>query len=151
MKEVIGLLCFVVLVAALVANAVVMLVSPRTWFRLSEWVRLTGSLQLHHQKYESGWGAIEVRLLGAFLLGLIVYMLQGMFVRRPMGDAILLFVFAVAWLGSGLFMVARPESAFHRTQYPWTRLPRWGMRLLGVLVLCGAAWLFYLSAIRLHR
>jgi hypothetical protein len=64
---------------------------------------------------------------------------------REMGSAILLFVFAFAWLGFGLFMVFRPEAALRNTQPPWTSLSRWGMRTVGVLVLGGSVWLFHLA------
>jgi len=66
-----------------------------------------------------------------------------------MGNAILLFFFAFAWLGFGLFMVGRPEAALRNTQAPWTRLSPSGMRLMGVLVLGGSAWLFYLALSRI--
>lgn len=48
-------------------------------------------------------------------------------------------------------MLAKPQSALRNTQWPYTHLPNWGMRLLGVGVLAGAAWFFYLFASRLHR
>jgi hypothetical protein len=70
--------------------------------------------------------------------------------QARIGEAVLLLIFGIAWLGFGLFMVARPDSALRNTQFPWTRLPRWGMRLLGVFVLGGAVWLFYLFGIRIR-
>lgn len=63
-----------------------------------------------------------------------------------MATKIVLLVFGLFWLASGIFMVAKPESALRNTQPPWTYLPLWGTRVLGVVVLLGAAWLFYLSA-----
>jgi len=63
----------------------------------------------------------------------------------------LFLVFGLAWLGFGTFMVAKPQSALRNTQWPWTCLPSWGMRLLGVGILAGAAWWFYLFASRLPR
>ena len=65
-------------------------------------------------------------------------------------EAVLFFIFGVAWLGFGGLMAIRPQSALRNTQWPWTRLPQWGMRLLGIAVLAGAAWWFYLFATRLH-
>lgn len=68
-----------------------------------------------------------------------------------MADVIFFLVFGLAWLAFGIFMVARPQSALHDTQWPWTRLPPWGMRAMGVVVLAGAAWWFYLFVTRLHQ
>lgn len=48
-------------------NSCVMLFSPRTWFRLPSWIGLRGSLT--EADYGSGWGAVQVRLLGAICLG----------------------------------------------------------------------------------
>jgi hypothetical protein len=66
-------------------------------------------------------------------------------------DAIFLLAFGVAWLGFGLFMVARPELALRNTQWPWTRLPQWGMRLAGVVVLAGAGWMLYFGTTKIHQ
>jgi hypothetical protein len=68
-----------------------------------------------------------------------------------MAELIAFLIFGLAWLGFGTFMVAKPQSALRNTQWPWTRLPRWGMRVLGIAVLAGAAWWFYLFVIRLRR
>jgi hypothetical protein len=52
-------------------NALTMVISPRHWFLLPEWIQGSGSLRLRREKYSSGWGAFQVRLLGAiFLAGL---------------------------------------------------------------------------------
>jgi hypothetical protein len=68
-----------------------------------------------------------------------------------MADAIGFLIFGLAWLGFGAFVVAKPQAVLRNTQWPWTPLPRWGTRLLGTVVLAGAAWWFYLFAERLHR
>ncbi len=54
-----------------------------------------------------------------------------------------LLAFSVFWIGSGIFMCMRPNSALRRTQAPWTALSQWGMRAVGVLVLGGGGWLLY--------
>jgi len=55
----------------LVINATIMLISPRAWFRFPEWIRLSGALS--EKKYGSGLGALEIRLVGAIVLGLIAW------------------------------------------------------------------------------
>ena len=72
MKQVIGVIFLVVTMLAVTANATLMLISPRIWSRIPEWCRLSGSLT--KRKYESGWGAVQVRVLGA-CLAVIVWML----------------------------------------------------------------------------
>ena len=51
-----------------VFNSIVMIVSPRTWFRLPEWIGLQGSLT----ETRDGQGlGIQVRILGAVWLSVI--------------------------------------------------------------------------------
>ncbi len=57
------------LVAA--ANSLCMIVSPQVWFRLPKWIRLSG--QLTGETHRSGWGAVQVRLLGAVLLSALIW------------------------------------------------------------------------------
>jgi hypothetical protein len=60
----------VALVAVLmVVNAFVMLVSPRAWFRMPGWLRAQGTLT--EDRYGRGWGAVQLRLGGALILGSI--------------------------------------------------------------------------------
>ena len=66
-------------------------------------------------------------------------------------SAIFLLAIGLAWLGSGLFMLARPESALRKTQWPWTRLPKWGMRLAGVIVVAGGGWTLYFGITKIHQ
>ena len=70
-RTILGSLCAVVVVLALSANAVYMLVSPQAWFRLPGWIRLNGTLT--EKRYGIGWGAVQVRLLGAIMLAVIVW------------------------------------------------------------------------------
>jgi hypothetical protein len=53
-------------VGAALFNALLMVVSPQSWFRLPGWIRLSGSLT--EKSYSSGWGVIQVRVLGLILL-----------------------------------------------------------------------------------
>jgi hypothetical protein len=60
----------------LTINALYMLISPRAWFRLPEFLRLNGSLT---EKYAKGLGADQVRLLGAIFLAVIGWALYDSF------------------------------------------------------------------------
>jgi hypothetical protein len=62
-----------VVVALITINASVMLISPRAWFRLPNWLRAQGTLT--EEKYGSGWGAMQLRLGGAVILMLIVWII----------------------------------------------------------------------------
>lgn len=62
-----------VVVALIAINASVMLISPRAWFRLPNWLRAQGTLT--EEKYGSGWGAMQLRLGGAVILMLIVWII----------------------------------------------------------------------------
>lgn len=75
MKQVIGTICLVITVAAVVGNATLMLFSPRAWFRVPHWIRLSGGLD--RAKYSSGGGAIQIRLLGACFLAIMIWFLYG--------------------------------------------------------------------------
>jgi len=44
---------------------------------------------------------------------------------------------ALFWLGSGVYVVTKPGLFLKNTQFPWTKLPVWGARLLGVVFLLG--------------
>ena len=74
MKQIIGMACVIVTVVAIIGNATLMLISPRTWFRLPRGVRLSGNLS--KTKYGSGWGAIQIRVLGAGSLGGMIWLLH---------------------------------------------------------------------------
>jgi hypothetical protein len=69
----VGLLCFIIAVIAIGANGLIMLISPRVWFNLPFWIRASGGLS--KEKYGSGWGAIQIRLLGAIFLGIVLWFL----------------------------------------------------------------------------
>jgi hypothetical protein len=79
MKTFIGALCFIVTIVAISSNAAVMLISPRLWFRLPHWMRLTGSLT--ERKFSSGFGGLQVRILGAIFLAMMAWFAHGWFVR----------------------------------------------------------------------
>jgi hypothetical protein len=62
------------LVGAVIAvNASFMLASPKAWFRLPSSILAKGTLT--EKKFASGWGAMEVRIVGAIMLGTIGWVL----------------------------------------------------------------------------
>ncbi len=65
--------------------------------------------------------------------------------------AALFLICGLAWVASGVLMLVRPRAALRRTQAPWTRLPPWGMRVLGAAVLIIGVRLFYLFAAQLQQ
>ena len=70
-RTVLGVYLVAGVVIALV-NAAYMLLSPRAWFRLPRLMRLNGSLT--EERYSRGWGAVQVRLLGAILLAVFAWL-----------------------------------------------------------------------------
>jgi hypothetical protein len=61
-------------------NAAYMVISPRAWFRLPDFLRLNGSLS--EKKYAEGLGADAVRLLGAIFLTGIGWVLYDLLFRN---------------------------------------------------------------------
>jgi hypothetical protein len=80
MRQILGWFYGAVLGAVLLVNALFMLISPQAWFRLPYWFPARSS-SMTEAKYGSGWGGIEVRLTGAVMLALIVWVLYDMFLR----------------------------------------------------------------------
>jgi hypothetical protein len=72
MPRMLGLCIAVIVGLVMMISAAFMLASPRSWFRLPAWLRARGSLT--ENKYASGWGAVQVRLTGAGILGIIVWL-----------------------------------------------------------------------------
>jgi hypothetical protein len=68
-----GLSIVVRVVAAIAVNAFYMLLSPKAWFRLPDWILAKGTLT--EKRFASGWGAMEVRLAGAAMLAVIAWVL----------------------------------------------------------------------------
>jgi len=80
MRWILVMCLFVVLGAGIVINGLYMLVSPRAWYRLPHWFRASGGLS--QEKYGSGWGAIQVRLVGATFLAVTAWVLYDTFSRH---------------------------------------------------------------------
>ena len=71
----------VAIVGAVVAwNAAFMAISPTAWFRLPGWMRANGALS--RDKYSHGWGAIQLRLAGVAMLGVISWVLYDALLKR---------------------------------------------------------------------
>ena len=68
---ILGWVMLFVLGVILTINAAVMLVSPRAWFKLPTWIRAQGTLS--ERKNSRGFGAFELRLLGALMLAAIAW------------------------------------------------------------------------------
>jgi len=75
MKQIIGVVFFIFTIVVVTGNAALMVVSPRAWFRVPRWIRLTGTMS--EDKFASGWGAIQVRLLGGCFLAIMAWFLHG--------------------------------------------------------------------------
>lgn len=60
-----------------VANAVIMLASPRFWFRMPNWSAFRGSMT--ERQYGDRAGHLLVRFLGATCLGLSLWIFYDMF------------------------------------------------------------------------
>lgn len=71
-------ICGVVLLALMLAvNAAFMLASPRAWFQLPTWFKMTGSLSEH--QYATGWGAVQVRITGGLVIAVIMWVAYDIF------------------------------------------------------------------------
>ena len=70
---ILGWITLFVLGAILTINAAIMLVSPRTWFKLPTWIRAQGTIS--ERRNSRGFGALELRLLGAVMLTAIVWVI----------------------------------------------------------------------------
>jgi hypothetical protein len=76
MKVVVGLAVIVAVLAITLINGAVMLISPRRWFDLPAWLRAQGTLTPENNL--KGWGAFQVRFIGAGMLGIAIWMCYGL-------------------------------------------------------------------------
>jgi hypothetical protein len=60
-----------------------------------------------------------------------------------------LLIIALFWLASGMYITVRPDRFIRDTQFPWTKLPTWGARMLGIAIFIGGTLI--LSAYILHK
>jgi hypothetical protein len=128
----VGTVAAIATLVGIAINGVYMLVSPRAWFRLPAWFRFQGSLR--PDRYSSGWGAIQVRLLGFAFVALLLWVAFSMIGIDPHIRQ----VFAKAqWLPRSGILVGRLAlivvglygalNAAYMLISPraWFRLPAW--------------------------
>jgi hypothetical protein len=60
-------------------NAAFMLSSPRAWFHLPTWLRATGSLT--ERGYATGWGGLQVRIVGAIWFVILGWFLYDVYIK----------------------------------------------------------------------
>jgi hypothetical protein len=77
---IVGAVCAGAGILLMFVNGVVMLISPRTFFSLPTWLRAQGTLT--EERYSSGPGAIQLRILGAVLTGGISWLVYEIATRR---------------------------------------------------------------------
>ena len=61
----------VVVVIVSLINGVYMVASPKAWFRLPRWIKAQGSLS--EAQFANGWGAVQVRIVGALILAALLW------------------------------------------------------------------------------
>src|SRR5262249_9363995 len=61
----------------------------------------------------------------------------------PVVGPLFFLICAVAYCWWGIWLVRRPESFLKRATAPWRRIPVWGIRVFGVLLLVGATAFLY--------
>lgn len=81
MRQILGWIMGAALGVGLLVNALFMLLSPKAWFRLPKWFPARSSA-MTEERYGSGPGAAEVRLVGAVMLAVIVWVLYDIFLKR---------------------------------------------------------------------
>lgn len=76
--RIVGLTCAAALGLLLLVNGLFMFLSPRKWFELPSFLPGRGSLT--KQKYSDGFGAVQVRITGLVMIGLVLWVLyDGLF------------------------------------------------------------------------
>jgi hypothetical protein len=58
-------------------NGVIMLASPRSWFKLPGWLRPQGTFT--EKEYSAGWGSVRLRFMGAVFVGAISWLIYSLF------------------------------------------------------------------------
>jgi hypothetical protein len=78
--QIVGTVAAIMLGLVFVMNGFFMLVSPRTYFKLPNWLAPRGG-HITEKKYGSGWRALEVRICGAAFLGTTAWVVYDAFLR----------------------------------------------------------------------
>ncbi len=80
MLRITGWCCVAIVAVIMSVNATYMLISPRAWFRLPGWIGAHGTMT--EATYGSGFAAVQVRLTGALLLGVIAWVIYDSFIKH---------------------------------------------------------------------
>ena len=80
MLLILGRFIAIVVAAIMAINGAFMLVSPRAWYRLPSWLRAQGTLS--EAEYGSGWGAVQLRIVGAAILAAIAWAVYSLLTGR---------------------------------------------------------------------
>ena len=73
MQTVLGWSLVALVFLVFVFNGVIMLASPKDWFRLPTWMSCRGGLT--EAKYGRGWGLAQVRILGGVMVAVPLWIL----------------------------------------------------------------------------
>ncbi len=55
---------------------------------------------------------------------------------------------ALFWIVSGAYITVKLRAFLRNTQFPWTSLPYWAARLLGIVLLIGAVVMLRIYFVR---
>jgi len=80
MMQTVGWFAVCTLALVLLVNGAFMLVSPRAWFRLPDYLRFSGSLT--EERYSSGWGGLQTRITGGLFVSGILWVIYHMLVAH---------------------------------------------------------------------
>ncbi len=94
---IIGRVVAIIFVALLLINGFVMLVSPVRWFAMPSWLRTQGTLT--PERHSRGFGAIELRILGALI------------------------ILSISWVAYSLFLQPGPHFRLE-SSFPWLTFTR---------------------------
>jgi len=76
-RNVLGVAFFAVTLILVLVNGLAMPISPRRFFSLPSWVRAQGSLT--RERYTSGWGGLQLRILGGVFVAGVVWFALALF------------------------------------------------------------------------
>jgi hypothetical protein len=79
MRSILGWMAVCLFGTLWTVNGLIMVISPRIWFRLPTWTGVHG--RLTKEKYSSGPASIEVRLLGAIVVAATAWVAYDAFWR----------------------------------------------------------------------
>jgi hypothetical protein len=118
---------------------------PETYVRyfLAEYQRkaLSGNIKVVSLV---GWGIFS----GCIVVAIALPFHSKWNLLAPVVSPLFFLICAAAYCWWGIWLVRRPESFLKRVTVPWSRLPVWGVRVFGVLLLVGATAFLYGFALR---